>query len=236
MYRIVSNCEFVKHLFVLNFTLGRGRNPLPDWVLPIKRFGIFFDNLKFFKVLSSEPSLVIKLDALNAELQYFPAQGFRIQYLEPKGCKQSALLLSFGGKSGLGLVFQLLHLLKKGVIPKTLPSLDGEGQDGVIPDTYRVFKVLPSEPSLVIKLDALNIEFQYHPAQGFRIQYLEPKGTSYTVIAGRSNSPDPQSQGLVADTHKRCNELHPTKLQMREVVEQDWFNPHQEIQALKISC
>ena len=54
-------------------------------------------------------------------------------------------------------VFQLLHLLKKGVIP----------------DTYRVFKVLPSEPSLVIKLDALNTELQYHPAQGFRIQYLE---------------------------------------------------------------
>ena len=45
-----------------------------------------------------------------------------------------------------------------------------------------------------------------------------------------------QSQGLVADTHKRCNELHPTKLQMREVVKQDWFNPHQEIQALINSC
>ena len=63
---------------------------------------------------------------------------------------------------------------------------------------------------------------------------------------------DAQSQELVADTHKRCNELHPTKLltslgrrsqlceqselQMREVVEQDWFNPHQDIQALINSC
>ena len=63
-------------------------------------------------------------------------------------------------------VFQLLHLLKKGVIP----------------DTYRVFKVLPSEPSLVIKLDALNTELQYHPAQGFRIQYLEPKGCKQSVL------------------------------------------------------
>ena len=44
---------------------------------------------------------------------------------------------------------------------------------GLVTDTHRVFKVLPSEPSLVIKLDALNTEFQYHPAQGFRIQYLE---------------------------------------------------------------
>ena len=70
------------------------------------------------------------------------------------------------GKSNLEFVSQLLRMLKKGVIP----------------DTYRVFKVLPSEPSLVIKLDALNTELQYHPAQGFRIQYLEPKGCKQSVL------------------------------------------------------
>ena len=135
------------------FNLG-GYKPHLHWVLPMKRFGMFFDNLEFFKVLPSEPSLVIKLDALNTELQYHPAQGFRIQYLEgmqtispsplhreriecpaTKGAEdilgeglsrreEEVQAFHFnlgipntsmeGGKSGLGLVFQLTPHNEKG--------------------------------------------------------------------------------------------------------------------------
>ena len=44
---------------------------------------------------------------------------------------------------------------------------------------------------------------------------------------------DAQSQGLVADTHKRCNELHPTKLPLQMEVLPFTSKPLVFLQALK---